>query len=98
MMEIKSVAPKSLLKTGFFFYLGAMLIIGLVGLIFLIFSLITNFSTASLAGALGAIAVYVGMALFYALIAAGFLGVAGVFYNKIAGKFGGIKIEVEEIK
>ncbi|MBI3384646.1 hypothetical protein HY030_00450 [Candidatus Gottesmanbacteria bacterium] len=98
MMEVKSVAPKSLFKVGFFFYLAMMLVVGLVGLVFLVFNLATNYSSAALTGALGAIAVYVGMALFYALVAAVFLGVSGVLYNKIAKRFGGIKVETEEIK
>lgn len=98
MMEVKSVDPKSFLKLGFFFYLSVMLVVGLLGLVFLVSSLVTNYSASSLTGALGAIAVYVGMALFYALVAALFLGISGFLYNKIAKKFGGLKIEVEEIK
>ena len=98
MMEVKSVAPKSLLKLGFFFYLAMMLVVGLVGLVFLVLSLVTNYSASSLTGAFGAIAVYVGMALFYAVVGGLMMGVAGFVYNKIAKRFGGIKIEVEEVK
>lgn len=98
MMEVKSVGVKSLFKMGFFFYLAVMLVVGVVGLLFLLFSLITNFSVTALTSSLGAVVVYVLVALFYGLLAAVFLGLSGFVYNKLAQRFGGVKLELDEVE
>lgn len=97
-MEVKAVDLKSLFKIGFAFYLVVMLAVGLVGLLFMIFGLVTNFSTAQLVASLGAIVVYVLVSLFYGLIAALFLALSGFVYNKLAKKFGGVKVEAEKLE
>lgn len=96
MKEIKSVNLKSLFKIGFFFYLMVMLVVGVVGLVFMVFGLVTNFSSSALTGALGAIVIYLVLALVYSLLAASFMAISGFAYNKIAGKVGGIQVELEE--
>ncbi len=98
MVEVKTFNPKSLFKVGFVFYLAVMLLVGVAGLVALLYSLVTGFSTTALAAAGGAAVIYLITALFYALAAACFMAVSGLVYNKIAKKFGGIKVEVEEIK
>lgn len=95
MKELKSFDIKSLFKLGFFFYLAVMLVVGFVGLLFLIFNLVTNFSMTNLTASLGAIVVYVLVALFYGLMAALALGLSGFVYNKLAQKFGGVKLNLE---
>lgn len=95
-MEIKSINLKSLFKLGFFFYMIVMMVVGAIGLVFLLFGLVTNFSTTTLVATLGSILIYVVVALFYGLIAAVFMSLSGLVYNKLAGKFGGVKVEVEK--
>lgn len=97
-MEIKSINLKSMFKLGFFFYLAVMMVVGVIGLLFMIIGLVTNFSTGSLTAALGAVVIYIIIALFYGLVAALFLSLSGFVYNKLAAKFGGIKIDVGEVK
>lgn len=98
MMEIKSFNVKSLFKLGFTFYLLLMLVVGLLGLLFLLFNLVTNFSLGNLGAAGGAILIYLLMSLVYGLVAALILGVSGFVYNKLAKKFGGVKLEIEKIE
>lgn len=95
-LEIKSVNLKSLFKLSFIFYLVVMVIVGFFGLLFMLFGLVTNFSTTQLTAALGAIVIYVLVSLFYGLMAAVFMFLSGLVYNKLANRFGGIKIETRE--
>lgn len=97
MMEIKSVDLKSLLKIGFVFYLLLMLVVGVIGLFFLLFNLVTNFSPAALGAVGGAVLVYLLMSLVYALVAALIFGLSGLIYNKLAERFGGVKVELEKL-
>lgn len=97
-MEVKAVNLKSLFKLGFFFYLAIMVVVGVVGLLMLLYGLVTNFSTTTLMSSLGAILVYVLVALFYGLLAAVMMVLSGFIYNKLANKFGGVKLDLEEAK
>ncbi len=97
MREIKSLGLKSLFKLGFFFYLVVMLVVGVVGLVVMIAGLVTNFSTSALTGALGAIVIYLVLTVVYSLLAAVVLSLSGFLYNKVAGKFGGLKVEIGEV-
>ncbi len=78
------------------FYLAIMLVVGVAGLLVLLFGLITNFSTSTLLGSLGAIVVYLVMALVYGLVAAVAMVLSGFIYNKLAAKFGGVKLELQK--
>lgn len=95
MKEIKSFSLKSLFKLGFFFYLVVMLVVGAVGLVVMVTGLVTNFSTSALTGALGAVVIYLVLTVVYSLLAAVVLALSGFLYNKVAEKFGGIKVEME---
>ena len=97
MMEVREIDVRSSFKIGFIFYTIIMVLVGVIGLLFLLYNLITNFSLANLGAAGGAILIYLLMSLVYGLIAALFFGLAGFVYNKIAARFGGVRIELEKL-